>query len=230
VFSGVFSRIGVVLIARPTFIFGSVAAGVPSPSAGEIEKGTSAERLRAVGVALIGVLGATGTYITLRAIGNRAHPLHSLVAFSSLCVIIASIAMAVEGTTINIPTRLDVLLLLAMIGLLGVVAQTLLVMGLQRETAGRGVLGVYLQIIFATALERMFLQFTPSFLSLIGSVIILASAIYVALAKSNTPDPGKLPADAVAATSEQIEDLEEAAGMERGLLEGVDRSVSYTKL
>jgi len=227
VFSGVFSLIGVVLIARPTFIFGSVAAGVPSPSAGEIEKGTSAERLRAVGVALIGVLGATGTYITLRAIGNRAHPLHSLVAFSSLCVIIASIAMAVEGMMINIPTRLDVLLLLAMIGLLGVVAQTLLVIGLQRETAGRGVLGTYLQIIFATALERMFLQFTPSCLSLIGSVIIFASAIYVVLAKSNTPD---LPADAGAATSGQIEDLEEAAGMERGLLEGVDRNVSYTKL
>src|ERR1700728_680661 len=115
------------------------------------------------------------------------------------------------------------------------------------------------QIIFATALECMFLQFTPSFLSLIGSVIILASAIYVVvshaihlfcvmesiiydsmflihfmcsfliqkLAKLNTPD---LPADAGAATSGQIEDLEEAAGMEWGLLKGVDRNVSYTKL
>ena len=44
----VFSLIGVVLIAQPTFIFGS-AAGVPSPSVGDIEKGTPAERLVAVG-------------------------------------------------------------------------------------------------------------------------------------------------------------------------------------
>jgi len=224
-FSGVFSLIGVILIARPTFIFGNAAAVVPSPSAGDIEKGTPAERLGAVGVALIGVLGATGTYITLRAIGKCAHPLHSLVAFSSLCVIMASIGMSIERTTINVPTSLDILLFAA-IGVFGVVAQTLLVMGLQRETAGRGVLGVYLQIVFATILERMFFHSTPSILSVIGGFIILVSAICVALTKSNKPD---LP-DAGITTTERAEDIEEVAGMERGLLEGVDRSVSYTRL
>ena len=55
----------------------------------------------------------------------------------------------------------------------------------------------------------------------------MCSFLIQKLAKLNTPD---LPADAGAATSGQIEDLEEAAGMEWGLLKGVDRNVSYTKL
>lgn len=52
------SLVGVVLIARPTFIFG--AAALPVDGGVGVERGTPAERLGAVGVALIGVLGATG--------------------------------------------------------------------------------------------------------------------------------------------------------------------------
>jgi hypothetical protein len=41
------------------------------------------------------------------------------------------------------------------------------------------------QIIFATILERMFFHYTPSILSVIGSLVILTSAIYVAVSRES---------------------------------------------
>jgi drug/metabolite transporter (DMT)-like permease len=211
--AGTFSLLGVVLIARPTFIFGSVALPIePDIDNGrDIEKGTPTDRLVAVGVALVGVLGATGAYTSLRAIGKQAHVLHALVSFSTICVIAATIGMVGLRMPVIIPTRWEFLLFLAIIGIFGFMAQALLTMGLQRETAGRGTMGVYIQIIFATILERIFFNSTPSVLSVIGTVIIMASAIYIALTKANTNKRGPI----------ALEGPEDAA-MEEGLLESVD--------
>ncbi|KAF7986785.1 hypothetical protein HWV62_20396 [Athelia sp. TMB] len=200
--AGLCSLVGVVLIARPTFIFGAAAV---DGGTGD-EHGTPAERLGAVGVALIGVLGATGAYTTLRAIGKRAHPLHSLVGFSTWCVIVSCIGcappppspphaltgdrrLAATRTPLVLPHRWDFVAMLGMMGVLGFVSQTLLTMGLQRETAGRGTLAVYIQIVFAAILERIFFSAVPSALSVVGSLVILASALYVALTKASSAAP-----------------------------------------
>ncbi|KIM44306.1 hypothetical protein M413DRAFT_378913 [Hebeloma cylindrosporum] len=186
--AGFVSLIGVILIARPTALFGNgqvrdISAISGPTSMDSAEKGTPRDRLIAVGVALVGVLGATGAYTTLRAIGKRAHPLHSLTFFSTLCVIISIIGMIVTKTPFIIPTRLEWLALLALIGVFGFVAQVLLTMGLQRETAGRGTMAVYTQVVFATILERIFFHAVPTLLSVAGTLLILGSAIYVVLTK-----------------------------------------------
>jgi len=188
----------------------------------DVEKGTPAERLLAVGVALFGVLGKTGAFITIRAIGKRAHTLHLLVAFSTLCLINAGAGMVIKRITIVVPTSLDSLFLLAVIGIFGFVSQICLVMGLKRETAGRATLAIYLQIIFATILERIFLHFTPSILSVIGGVIILVSAVYVALSKTKALE--KLP------DRDPSSGQDEEAAIERGLLQGAGTNANYTKL
>jgi len=54
-------------------------------------------------------------------------------------------------------------------------------MGLQRETAGRGSMAVYTQIVFATILERIFFHAVPTTLSVIGTLLIISSALYVAV-------------------------------------------------
>ncbi|KAI8976388.1 hypothetical protein BD414DRAFT_496760 [Trametes punicea] len=196
--AGLASLLGVVLIARPEFLFGKephaisrdighVVEGVHG-EAGDVSTITPAQRVGAVGVALLGVLGATGAYTTIRAVGKRAHPLHNLVSFSSQCVIVATVAMIIMRTPVVIPMRWDWLLMLFLIGLFGFIAQVLLTMGLQRETAGRGTMAVYVQIIFATIFERVFFHTSPSFLSVIGTLIILTSAIYVALIKAKAHD------------------------------------------
>ncbi|TCD70378.1 hypothetical protein EIP91_003730 [Steccherinum ochraceum] len=190
--AGLCSLFGVILIARPQSIFGnaSLEDDIPYPldeNVGEIIDITTVtpeQRLVAVGVALIGVLGATGAYTTIRAVGKRAHPMHNLVSFSTQCVIVSTIAMLVMRTPVVIPNRWDWALMLIMIGFFGFCAQILLTLGLQRETAGRGTMAVYVQIIFATAFEQIFFHTTPSVLSVVGTIIIMGSAIYVAISKN----------------------------------------------
>ncbi|KAF8346285.1 integral membrane protein DUF6 [Amanita rubescens] len=199
--AGVVSLVGVVLIARPPFLFGGLG-GTISDGVTLTSNGTPTERMIAVGyafcfrhsinahfssrVALFGILGATGTYTSIRAIGKRAHALHIMSYFSLLCVIVASIAMVVTRTPFVIPSRLDWFSLLILIGIFGFIAQVLLTMGLQRETAGRATMAVYTQIVFATIFQRIFFNTTPPWLSILGTILILSSALYVALMKEKS--------------------------------------------
>ncbi|KAI0331569.1 DUF6-domain-containing protein [Cubamyces sp. BRFM 1775] len=211
--AGLASLFGVVLIARPQFLFGKQHHATPLTDIGhvvevarraaeEMAAVTPAQRVGAVGVALLGVLGATGAYTTIRAVGKRAHPLHNLVSFSSQCVIVATVAMIVMRTPVVVPMRWDWLLMLLLIGIFGFIAQVLLTMGLQRETAGRGTMAVYVQIIFATIFERVFFHSSPSVLSVIGTLIILTSAIYVALIKARTHSGKRSGAESPAASDD----------------------------
>ena len=94
-------------------------------------------------IALLGVLGATGAYTSLRAIGKRAHTLHSMTYFSAMSVVVAAVGCAsfyLPQTTIEvlkmfysrmiathepviIPMRLSWLAMLVMIGIFGFFAQ-----------------------------------------------------------------------------------------------------------
>ncbi|KAI0072257.1 hypothetical protein K474DRAFT_1711774 [Panus rudis PR-1116 ss-1] len=181
VVAGLFSLLGVVLIARPKFLFGG-----SSEDESDQDEVTPAQRLLAVGVALLGVCGATGAYVTIRAIGTRAHTMHSLISFSSQCVIVSAIAMPLMHENFVIPTHLSWLAMLLLIGFFGFVAQILLVMGLQRETAGRGTMALYIQIVFATIFDVIFFHTFPSPLSILGSIIIMGTAIYVAIPRKKT--------------------------------------------
>lgn len=180
--AGLCSLFGVVLIARPDFLFGSPTG----PSAVE-EK----HRMMAIGISLGGVVGSTGAMTSIRAIGQRAHPMHLLAFFSLLSVVAASILMAILRQPVMIPTRAAWLGLLAVIGILGFGSQILLTMGFQRETAGRASMALYTQIIFASILERIFFHTTPTLLSLLGTAIIISAALYVALTKKKNPDAEK---------------------------------------
>ncbi|EPQ53277.1 DUF6-domain-containing protein [Gloeophyllum trabeum ATCC 11539] len=192
--AGLFSLLGVVLIARPRFLFGSAPQ---APDYGHVlegghgdpyERGTPTERVMAVGLSLLGVLGGTGAALCIRKIGRRAHAVHSLTSFSIYCVVASGLAMLWQRPHLVFPTRPEWILMLLFIGVVGFVAQTMVTLGLQRETVSRGSMGNYVQIIFATAFERFFFHTTPSALSIFGTLIIMTSAIYV-LTKENTNIP-----------------------------------------
>ncbi|KAG8692199.1 hypothetical protein FRC08_009945 [Ceratobasidium sp. 394] len=215
--AGVTSLLGVILIAKPTFLFGGgghtdVGAGEGGPVV------TEAQRMAAVGVALIGVFGAAGAYISVRVIGKRAHPMHTISYFSLWCVIVATIGMPVAHTEWVLPTRWTWLGMLLLIGLFGFLAQLLLTLGLQRETASRGTLALYVQIVFSLVFERLAFGATPGVLSVIGTCIIMASAIYVALNKPDTKSSAPANSESTA-----MWNLESAAEEGRGLLDGDER-------
>lgn len=82
--AGIVSLGGTILVAQPAFLFGSASHDEPGV--------TPEQRIMAVGVALLGVLGASAAYVTLRNIGSRAHALHGVQYFCMWCTIV-SLAM-----------------------------------------------------------------------------------------------------------------------------------------
>ncbi|KAL4809739.1 hypothetical protein BDV18DRAFT_132691 [Aspergillus unguis] len=130
--AGFVSLLGVVLIARP---FGFLQSDDES-DAGSIETEDSEgvdqkHRVLAVVMAMIGVLGATTAYTSIRLIGQRCHPLVSVTYFSLVTTVISAIAIVVlPSITMELPgTPLEWTLLIAL-GVCGFLLQFLLTAGL----------------------------------------------------------------------------------------------------
>ena len=137
------SLFGVVLIARPMSLFAFLShsneaiqpangdADVVGPVnatadahrlAAELDEVTPAQRASAVGVALLGVLGAAGAYTTIRWIGRRAHPLISVNYFATWCTAVSIIMMiALPGVGFLLPKSLIDWCYLIFLGICGFV-------------------------------------------------------------------------------------------------------------
>jgi len=179
--AAIISLLGVVLIARPPFIFGS--GGHSKVSA--VEHGVTIEqRMIAVCVSLISTFGFTSAFITIRAIGKRAHPLHNMSYLSFLSVVVCGLGIIITRTPMVIPTERLYLSMLVLIGVFGFFAQILMTMGFQIEAAGRASMGIYSQVIFTMILERVIFGTTPGLLSILGTCLILGSAIYATATKA----------------------------------------------
>jgi drug/metabolite transporter (DMT)-like permease len=146
-YAGLISLVGVILLARPQSLFGDTSS---------VGGATGPQRLAAVGVALLGALGAAAAYISIRAIGNKAHPLISVSMFSLYATLVSAIGLAILKQPFTFPRTFAGWTEWLVIGLSGFAAQLLLTSGLQRERAGRGVSMVYLQMVFAFGFERYF--------------------------------------------------------------------------
>lgn len=155
------------------------------PSESEKLTVTPHQRLIAVLVALLGVLGAASAYTTIRWIGKRAHPLISVGYFSSWCTIVSLTALLTVPSVGGIiwPATATQWGLLLGIGVSGFIMQFLLTAGLQVEKAGRATNMVYAQILFALAWERLVWGTTPNVLSIAGSTLIMGSVLWVGMKK-----------------------------------------------
>lgn len=199
------SLFGVVLIARPAALFSS-GSGTPSPAAGNADGAamgtnatvglpapplahgyrevTPAQRAGAVGMAMLGVLGATGAYTTLRWIGKRAHPLISVNYFSAWCTFVSVVMlMSLPGVAFVLPSNLKDWCYLIFLGMCGFIMQFLLAAGLQYEKSSRATNMVYMQMLFALTFDKLVWGTTPGALSIVGSSLILGSALFVAMKK-----------------------------------------------
>ena len=90
--------------------------------AAEYDAVTPAQRASAVGVALLGVLGAAGAYTTIRWIGKRAHPLISVNYFATWCTVVSIIMMlTLPGVGFLLPRSLTDWYYLVFLGICGFV-------------------------------------------------------------------------------------------------------------
>lgn len=240
--AGVISFFGVVLIARPTSLF-QVYSGPSTAGAGSTDGLTStnateptdlqglnevtpAQRLTAVGVALIGVLGAASAYTTIRWIGKRAHPLISVNYFAAWSTIVSAVALlVVPSIGFKLPATFMQWSYLIFLGVCGFIMQFLLTAGLQYDKGSSATNMVYTQMLFALAFDKLVFDTTPGLLSLIGSSLILGSALYVALinnkAKSQKEGDGRGDEEAalVAGDGDSEEGLRDGRGPFRGVQE-----------
>ena len=200
--AGIVSFLGVILIARPTSLLphhsdvppvaSGSGDGIPSTNV-TVPAGlqgtnhvTPAQRLSAVGAALIGVLGAASAYTTIRWIGKRAHPLISVNYFAAWATIVSTVALlAVPGIDFQLPASVWEWTCLVFLGICGFFMQLLLTSGLAYEKSSRATNMVYTQMLFALAFDKVVFNTTPGAWGIAGSSLILGSALYVALQNNN---------------------------------------------
>ncbi|KAJ5489647.1 hypothetical protein N7539_004537 [Penicillium diatomitis] len=198
-FAALVSLIGVVLIARPfSSRPGKPHSTTPADDGTETPNDTdSFHHILATIVAFAGVLGASGAYTTIRVIGRRAHPLVSVTYFSSVTTIISLAAMLlVPGVPFRLPSTPTEWILLTGLGVCGFLLQFLLTAGLSyvapRSVQAQGVKArqgnkatnmVYTQMLFAVFYDKVVWGVTMAPVSWAGSVLILACAVYVAVAQ-----------------------------------------------
>lgn len=240
--AGIVSLLGVVLIARPTSFFTSQTfpSSVPTsvlevdttantPAAIHDNPGidggvTTIQRVAAIGVGLIGVCGTVTAYTTIRWIGNRAHPLISVNYYAVWCTIISALALLViPGIDFRLPTSFFQWSLLSVISISGFAMQLLLTAGLAYEKSSRSTNMIYTSILFALIYDGIVFHAIPQTWSLVGSLLIMGSAIYVAMQNDNrkigertevlTRDE-EVGLIAGAATLDQTDDEEERQPME----------------
>ncbi|KAI4109651.1 MAG: hypothetical protein LQ339_001764 [Xanthoria mediterranea] len=202
--AGLVSLVGVILIARPTSFFSPDAGETPIATAtGDVLPATNAtthsqltitdhitsgQRLLAVGVALIGVLGAASAYTTIRMIGQRAHPLISVNYFAAWTTFVATaVLLFVPGMDFQLPSGVKQWSYLVFLGVCGFVMQILLTAGLSYEKSSRATNMVYTNMLFALAFDKLVFDTTMGSMSILGSSLILGSALYIAVRQ----DPSK---------------------------------------
>jgi len=173
--AGMVSLIGVILIARPF--------GLDGYSNSKEDDETIGQRMGAVCTALLSVLGTSVAYISIRAIGKRAHSLHSMTYFSFWSVVMSSVVLIARRTPLVIPRQESFVYMLFLIGIFGFIAQTLMTIGYQIEAAGRASMGIYSQVVFGVILERLVFGTVPGLLSILGTCLILGSGLYVTMTK-----------------------------------------------
>jgi drug/metabolite transporter (DMT)-like permease len=162
------SLLGVVLIVRPSFLFGS---------------GPERLDMLAVALALLGALFSASAYVTIRKLGRTEHPL-VIVFYFTLVTVPASIPGVLAEAVW--PTPWEWLVLLG-VGITAQGGQVYLTQGLQLEPAGRATAVGYLQIVFAALWGVIFFADLPDRWTVMGALVILASTLALASRRKRPP-------------------------------------------
>ena len=147
---------GIVLVARPSFLFGAVDALDPL----------------AVGVGLLAAVFSAGSWVTIRAIRHDP-PLLVVFYFSVFTVGLATPIMLLD--MIQITARDFALVCFA--GVATHLAQLWMTWGLRLERAGRATAVGYVQIVFAALLGWALFGEIPDAWTWVGAAVIMLSTL-----------------------------------------------------
>jgi drug/metabolite transporter (DMT)-like permease len=155
------SLAGVVLMARPGFVFGGLEERLD---------------LAAAAIALLGAILSAGAYVTVRRLGASEDPLVIVFWFAALSTLGAIPFTAMRAVP---PTPFE-WLALAGIGVVTQLGQVFMTKGLRLEAAGRAMAVGYMQIVFAAAWGAIFFAEFPDAWGLAGALLIVLGTFGIA--------------------------------------------------
>ena len=157
------SLAGVVLVARPGFLFGLTSALDPV----------------AVGVAVAGAVLSASAYVTVRRLGRSEHPLVIVFYFA----LISTVGSAFFLPGAPVPRGWEWPVLLG-VGIAAQGGQVFMTLGLKEERAGRAMSVGYVQIVFAAVWGVIFFGEFPGPWGLAGTGLVLLGTFIVGRRKS----------------------------------------------
>lgn len=194
--AGIIALLGCIVIAHPAFLFSSEIDGKAYTSPLSIKPGNKvddvspSQRLIAIAISLLGVVGASGAYTMIRVIGNRAHALISVNYFAVVSVIgSTAILLITPDIGFTMPRGAREWTLLTILGILGFVLQFLLTAGLQMDKSSKATTMMYTQVLFALLFDWGIWGILPRPWSIVGGLVVMASTFWAALQKTPPPRP-----------------------------------------
>lgn len=183
---GMVSLGGVMLIAKPEFLFG---ASEGSHFDNNVETSDPRQRIIAVIVLLLGLICGTGSFVTIRYVGHRADAVMMISYFALISIIFSFFSIVLSPSlSFKVPGTSKQWLLFIVIGVTGFFMQFLMTFGMQYEKASRASSMMYIQIVFGIAWEYLIWHHLPNIWSWVGTFIILSTSFCVFYFKSDDTD------------------------------------------
>ncbi|XP_069095947.1 solute carrier family 35 member G1 [Pleurodeles waltl] len=173
VFFMAFTISGVVLIARPPFLFGTHFEGI---------EGDYTTHLKGTLAAVASAIGAASTIVVLRKMGKSVHYSLSIWYYAVFGLIECTIALFIMNEWTIPFCGIDRWFLVA-IGLLGLGGQTFLVKALQVEKAGPVAVMRTMDVVFSFIFQYLFLNYSPTWWSVGGALCVVASTAGIGIRK-----------------------------------------------
>ncbi|EDV26351.1 uncharacterized protein TRIADDRAFT_54251 [Trichoplax adhaerens] len=160
---------GIILVARPPFIFRSQADDAPF-------------RFAAASIAFAASIATSIAILNIRKIGNKVDSYVITYYFSIVCFIVPIIIFSIT-TSYRLPQCGATRWLLIAVGVLGFLGQISFTNAIQLEKATLISIIRTTDVIFGYILELIIFGSSPSLLSIFGSLLIIAGASALALKK-----------------------------------------------
>jgi drug/metabolite transporter (DMT)-like permease len=149
---------GVLVVARPAFLFGGAAASLPP---------------LALAAALAGAFLSACAYVAVRHLSATEHPV--VIVFYFAWVAVAS-SLPMAARSLVWPEGVE-WLLLAGVGVCAQLGQVAMTHGLRLEPAARATALSYLQVVFAAGFGALFFGERPGLWTWLGALLILSGTL-----------------------------------------------------